>query len=36
MLKSLNRRKGTGAESLSPALLEFLAEGIGPSLTLKG
>ena len=34
MLKTLNHRKGTGPDSLSPALLKFLAEDIGPSLTL--
>ena len=34
LLNSLNHRKGTGPDSLSPALLKFLAGDIGPSLTL--
>ena len=33
LLKTFNHRKGTGSESLCPALLKFLAEDIGPSLT---
>ena len=34
LLKTLNYRKGTEPASLSPALLKFLAEDTGPSLTL--